>query len=274
MSVRLLPSGESALLIECDGLDEVLALHDALAAAPPDGVLELVPAARTLLVAVDPDRVPLETAAAWVRRTAAGGPASPAEAADVPVQTPSSDAVSGAGEDDRAKVGAGRSGPSAPARSRTSSGAAAASGTFSSSSSRSPSSAPASLSASTVVVPVAYDGADFDAVAALLDMSPEALVARHTAATWRVAFIGFAPGFAYLVSDDWPFDAPRLDVPRTRVPAGAVGLAGGFSGVYPRESPGGWQIIGRTALPLWDLASDPPARLAPGTRVRFERAEA
>ncbi|MGO7983573.1 carboxyltransferase domain-containing protein, partial [Rhizobium johnstonii] len=76
-------------------------------------------------------------------------------------------------------------------------------------------------------------------------VSSEALSARQAAATWTVAFTGFAPGFGYLVSSEWPYRVPRLDTPRTRVPAGSVGLAGEFTGAYPRETPGGWQLIGR-----------------------------
>lgn len=124
-----------------------------------------------------------------------------------------------------------------------------------------------------VTIPVRYDGEDLDEVAALLDVSAEELVARHLAADWRVAFSGFAPGFGYAVSGDPLFDVPRRPSPRTRVPAGSVALAGAFSGVYPRESPGGWQLIGRTALEMWDIDRDPPALLAPGRRVRFVRAE-
>lgn len=124
-----------------------------------------------------------------------------------------------------------------------------------------------------VTIPVRYDGEDLDEVAALLDVSAEELVARHLAADWRVAFSGFAPGFGYAVSGDPLFDVPRRSSPRTRVPAGSVALAGAFSGVYPRESPGGWQLIGRTALEMWDIDRDPPALLAPGRRVRFVRAE-
>jgi len=123
-----------------------------------------------------------------------------------------------------------------------------------------------------VSIPVRYDGEDLDEAAALLDVSAEELVARHLAADWRVAFSGFAPGFGYAVSGDPLFDVPRRSSPRTRVPAGSVALAGAFSGVYPRESPGGWQLIGRTALEMWDIDRDPPALLAPGRRVRFVRA--
>lgn len=205
MSRRLLPSGDAALLVECDSLEEVLALHDALAADPRPGVVELVPAARTILVAVDPARLPLESAATWVRRI-------PAEAGS---------RLAGAAADP-------------------------------------------------VAIPVAYDGDDLAATASLLAVSPEALVAAHTAAEWRVAFVGFAPGFGYLVSDDWPFEVPRLEAPRPRVPAGSVAIAGAFGGVYPRQSPGGWRLIGRTDATLWDPEADEPALLAPGRRVRFE----
>ncbi|MDF2508065.1 MAG: allophanate hydrolase, partial [Microbacterium sp.] len=122
-----------------------------------------------------------------------------------------------------------------------------------------------------VTVPVRYDGEDLDEAATLLGVSAEELVNRHLAADWRVAFSGFAPGFGYVVSSDPLFDVPRRSSPRTRVPAGSVALAGQFTGVYPRESPGGWQLIGRTDAVMWDIDRDPPALLSPGTAVRFER---
>ena len=84
-----------------------------------------------------------------------------------------------------------------------------------------------------------------------------------------VAFCGFAPGFGYLVGADDRLDVPRRSNPRTRVPAGAVALAGKFSGVYPRESPGGWQLLGHTSVRTWDVRREPPALLVPGVRVRF-----
>jgi KipI family sensor histidine kinase inhibitor len=208
MSRRLLPSGDAAVLVECDSLEEVLVLHDALAANPRPGVVELVPAARTILVVVDPSRLPLESAATWVRR--------------IPVET----------------------GSRLPGR-----------------------------TADEVTIPVVYDGDDLHQTAGLLGVSPETLTARHQEAEWRVAFIGFAPGFGYLVSDDWPFEVPRLDAPRTRVPAGAIAVAGAFAGAYPRPSPGGWRLIGRTDAPLWSTESDPPALLVPGRRVRFQAVE-
>jgi KipI family sensor histidine kinase inhibitor len=120
-----------------------------------------------------------------------------------------------------------------------------------------------------VEVPVRYDGPDLADVAELTGMSAREVVAAHTGARWRVAFGGFAPGFAYLVGDDERLHVPRRDSPRTEVPAGAVGLAGPYSGIYPRPSPGGWQLIGTTDLAMWDVGRDPPALLAPGTTVRF-----
>lgn len=221
MNRRLLPSGESAWLVECDDLDEVLALHAALAADPPDGIVDLVPAARTVLVDIDPVRLPLESAANWI---------------DNVLPHRSNDVQLGA---DRASARA--------------------------SADRAPGPAP-------LVVPVTYDGDDLVETATVLGTSPEALVARHSSIQWRVAFIGFAPGFGYLVSEDWPFDVPRLDSPRTRVPTGAIALAAGFAGAYPRESPGGWRLIGRTDLQLWNADADEPAALTPGRTVRFHAA--
>ncbi|GAB3632085.1 5-oxoprolinase/urea amidolyase family protein [Microbacterium shaanxiense] len=123
-----------------------------------------------------------------------------------------------------------------------------------------------------VAVPVHYDGEDLTEAASLLGVSSEELVNRHLAADWQVAFSGFAPGFGYVVSGDPLFDVPRRSSPRTRVPAGSVALAGAFTGVYPRESPGGWQLIGHTDAVMWDIDRDPPALLSPGALVRFERA--
>ncbi|MFD4469119.1 allophanate hydrolase subunit 1 [Rhodococcus sp. NPDC058505] len=121
----------------------------------------------------------------------------------------------------------------------------------------------------TVRVGVRYDGPDLDEVAALTGLGVDGVVAAHTAATWTVAFAGFAPGFGYLVGGPASLHVPRRGTPRTAVPAGAVGLAGEFSGVYPRSSPGGWQLIGTTDARLWDADRDPPALLRPGATVRF-----
>jgi KipI family sensor histidine kinase inhibitor len=120
-----------------------------------------------------------------------------------------------------------------------------------------------------VEIAVRYDGPDLDDVARLTGLAPAQVVAAHTGTPWRVAFGGFAPGFAYLVGGDPRLRVPRRDQPRPSVPIGAVGLAGEFSGVYPRSSPGGWQLIGTTDAPLWDVERDPPALLSPGTTVRF-----
>ncbi|UFN44345.1 5-oxoprolinase subunit PxpB [Nocardioides okcheonensis] len=123
-----------------------------------------------------------------------------------------------------------------------------------------------------VEVPVTYDGEDLADVARLTGLSEREVVAAHTGQEWRVAFGGFAPGFGYLIGQDERLHVPRRGESRTRVPAGAVGLAGEYSGIYPRSSPGGWQLIGRTDVPLWDLDRDPAALLAPGVRVRFVEA--
>jgi KipI family sensor histidine kinase inhibitor len=123
-----------------------------------------------------------------------------------------------------------------------------------------------------VLLDVHYDGADLAATAAELGLAPAELVRRHTAGEYVVAFCGFAPGFGYLRGLDAALHVARLAEPRTRVPAGSVGIAGEFTGVYPRESPGGWRLLGRTDAPLWDLRRTPPALLVPGTRVRFRAA--
>ena len=120
-----------------------------------------------------------------------------------------------------------------------------------------------------VEIVVRYDGPDLDDVARLTGLTRAEVVTAHTGTVWRVAFGGFAPGFAYLVGGDPRLHVPRRDRPRPTVPAGSVGLAGDFSGVYPRSSPGGWQLLGTTAAVLWDADREPPALLSPGTTVRF-----
>jgi KipI family sensor histidine kinase inhibitor len=121
----------------------------------------------------------------------------------------------------------------------------------------------------TVDVPTRYDGADLDEVAGLWDMTRAEVVQTHTSTEFVVAFCGFAPGFAYCTGLPQELSVPRLETPRAKVPAGSVGLAGPYTGVYPTASPGGWQLVGRTQLTLWDVDRDPPAPLVPGTRVRF-----
>lgn len=120
--------------------------------------------------------------------------------------------------------------------------------------------------ATTVAIPVAWDGEDFEAVAALWGENP---ARRMTSTSFTVAFCGFAPGFAYLSGLPTHCQVSRLDTPRTSVPAGSVAVAGPYAGVYPRSSPGGWRLLGRTAVTLFDLDREPPALLTPGTMVRF-----
>ncbi|WP_405142104.1 allophanate hydrolase subunit 1 [Sphaerisporangium sp. NBC_01403] len=195
--------GDRALLVEVGGVGEVLALYDALAADPPSGVTDILPAARTLLVRFErPARHDTVESAVLNARPAGGFR---------PV----------AGE---------------------------------------------------VTIPVVYDGTDLADVASLTGLSERAVVEAHTGTMWTVGFSGFAPGFGYLTGGDPRLHVPRRDESRVRVPAGSVALAAGFSAVYPRESPGGWQLIGRTDVPVWDVAADPPALLRPGMRVRFTEA--
>ncbi|MCT9001795.1 5-oxoprolinase subunit B/C family protein [Microbacterium memoriense] len=198
---RVLPFGEAAVLAEVDSLADVLALHARLAGSRLEGVVDLVPAARTVLVVVDPAVLPLTVVRAWIAGTS-GAP-------EVP------------------------------------------------------------LDPKILLLPIVYDGEDLAAVAEDLELSVDELIRRHSAAEWTVAFTGFAPGFGYLVSAEWPFRVSRRSSPRTRLPAGAVGLAGEFTGAYPRATPGGWQLIGTTSASLFDPDAAPPALLAPGSRVRF-----
>ena len=120
-------------------------------------------------------------------------------------------------------------------------------------------------------IDVRYDGEDVETLASSLGMSASELIEWHTSTTWVAAFGGFAPGFTYCVPEDASraLEIPRRDSPRTAVPAGAVALAGEFSAVYPRTSPGGWQLIGTTATPMWDSTATPPALVAPGDRVHY-----
>jgi KipI family sensor histidine kinase inhibitor len=213
--VRLAPVGSAAVLVELADLDAVLALGAALADEPLPGVVEVVPAARTVL---------LRWASARDLRRAAGLPGLPGLQAQL----------------ERRLAGAAARGPEG-----------------------------AGGGGDVVEVPVRYDGEDLAEVARLTGLRPAEVVRAHTGTDWTVAFTGFAPGFAYLAGGDPALRVPRRATPRTRVPAGAVGLAGELSGVYPRASPGGWQLLGTTDLPVWDVERDPPALLRPGARVRF-----
>lgn len=197
--------GDDALLVDLPDGDAVARLAAALRAAPPEGVLDVVPAARTVLVRGTP----------WARYRWARE-----------VQ----------------RVAAGSSPPV-------------------------PTGAPAPR---VVEIPVTYDGEDLAAVARLVGLSADEVVARHAGATYRVAFGGFMPGFAYLTGLDPALRVPRLDTPRTRVPAGAVAIAGEYAAVYPRATPGGWRLLGRTDAVMFDASHDErPALVVPGDEVRF-----
>ncbi|SFT75926.1 sensor histidine kinase inhibitor, KipI family [Actinopolyspora lacussalsi subsp. righensis] len=215
--MRILPCADAGLLVELDELEQVLALHAALSERSLPGVLDLIPAARTLLVSLDPEHADRRALADEIRRVPLTGALS---------------------------AGTGSAGTGAAGGERADRGS--------------------------LTVPVIYDGADLDAVAELTGLTPREVVLAHTGTEWRVAFGGFAPGFGYLVGGDPRLEVPRRVESRTGVPAGSVGLAGRFSGVYPRTSPGGWQLIGRTELEMWRTDRDPPALLRPGVRVRFE----
>lgn len=130
---------------------------------------------------------------------------------------------------------------------------------------------------STVEIPVCYGGdcgPDLEAVAVHAGLSADAVISRHTAAEYTVAMLGFAPGFPYLLGLDKTLHVPRRANPRTSVPAGSVAIGGAQTGIYPRELPGGWHLLGRTPLALFDQKRDPPALLAPGDRVRFRAIDA
>lgn len=126
-------------------------------------------------------------------------------------------------------------------------------------------------------IPVCYDSdcaPDLAEVAQQLQLDTEDVVQRHTAAVYRVAMLGFSPGFPYLLGLDPRLQLPRRATPRTRVPAGSVAIGGAQSGIYPRELPGGWHLIGRTPLNLFDLRRSPPNRITVGAQLRFRRIDA
>ncbi|HET7332193.1 5-oxoprolinase subunit PxpB [Dyella sp.] len=121
-----------------------------------------------------------------------------------------------------------------------------------------------------ITIPVWYGGEDLHEVAAHAHLSPEEVIARHTRVTYRVAMLGFAPGFPYLLGLDPALAMPRRNNPRTCVPAGSVAIGGLQTGIYPQALPGGWQLIGRTPLRMFDPTAAAPSLLSPGDRVRFE----
>lgn len=199
--MRWLRYGPHGALLECDSLEQVTALRARVAAAAIDDVVELVPAARTLLVSARAG----SNALAEVREVVESAESTPPPAGEI----------------------------------------------------------------REVVLEVRYDGPDLDEVAATAGVDVDEVVALHTAAVYTVAFTGFAPGFGYLTGLPESLHQARLGTPRTSVPAGSVGVAGEFTGVYPRSSPGGWRLIGNTDTVLFEPDSDRPALLAPGDTVRF-----
>jgi KipI family sensor histidine kinase inhibitor len=132
---------------------------------------------------------------------------------------------------------------------------------------------PVTVAPRELVIPVCYGGEhgpDLVEVAALCRLDAAAVIARHTAVDYRVAMLGFAPGFPYLLGLDPQLAVPRRTDPRQRVPAGSVAIGGSQTGIYPEALPGGWQLIGRTPLRLFDITADSPSLFAPGDRVRFQ----
>ncbi|OBH07751.1 allophanate hydrolase subunit 1 [Mycobacterium sp. E1747] len=199
----VLDFGDSALMLQCGSTAEVLAWAAQLRAAALPGVVDVVPAARTVLVKLDGPRLQ-----GVIRQRLHKMRVTAQEAAE---------------PDRRADV----------------------------------------------VIDVVYDGPDLAEVASHTGLTVAQVIEAHTGGLWRVGFSGFAPGFAYLIDGDARLRVPRRSEPRTSVPAGAVGLAGEFSAVYPRRSPGGWQLIGRTDAVLWDLERPQPALLTQGMWVQF-----
>jgi KipI family sensor histidine kinase inhibitor len=193
--------GSDAVLVEVDSLDEVSAVRAAVRAADLPNLVELVPAARTVLISVRPG-----TGLAPVRRVL--------DEVDL--------------------------------------------------------SRPAEVRSREVRIPVHYDGPDLELVARTAGLSEAEVVDLHSGTEYEVAFCGFAPGFGYLVGLPEVLRQPRLDSPRTKVPAGSVAIAGEFTAAYPRATPGGWRLLGHTDATLFDASRAEPALLAPGDRVRFE----
>jgi len=130
--------------------------------------------------------------------------------------------------------------------------------------------APVQRDGGLVVIDTVYDGEDLAEVGELTGLGTEGVIAAHTGQIWTVAFAGFAPGFGYMVGENQALEVPRRSSPRTAVPAGSVALAGNYSAVYPRRSPGGWQLIGRTGAKMWDLDREQPALAVPGHRVHCQ----
>ena len=204
--IRILPVRADCVLLELADLSAALAVFDVLESNSVNGIREIIPAARTLLISFNPSII-------------------------------SNDAIT---EIVSACAGSERKTATGPL----------------------------------VEIPVWYDGEDLQEVAGILGLSRDDVVRLHVGSEYVVAFTGFAPGFGYLAGGDARLTVPRRKSPRTHVPVGAVGLAGEFSGIYPKASPGGWQLIGTTPLSMFDIDRTPPSLLQPGSRVRFHEISA
>ncbi len=202
----VLDYGDQTLMLQCGSTADVLAWVAALRAAALPGVVDIVPAARTVLVKLDGPRCQGVTRQRLRKMRVTADAAFPADrSADV-------------------------------------------------------------------VIDVVYDGPDLAEVANHTGLTTAQVINAHTSTLWRVGFSGFAPGFAYLADGEPRLRVPRRSEPRTSVPAGSVALAGEFSAIYPRQSPGGWQLIGHTDVVLWDIERPNPALLTQGMWVQFRAA--
>ena len=215
MTMHIRTAGSRALLVCLDAPEHVTGLYHDLLADPPEGFIEAIPAAETVMVVFDPSRAAASVLGPRLRAAAERASArTNARAIDDP-STRQDPAV--------------------------------------------------------VTIPVVYDGPDLDETARRTGLGVEEVVRRHVAGEYVVAFCGFAPGFAYLSGLDPALVLPRRSLPRTRVPAGSVAVSDRYTSVYPHESPGGWHLLGRSSMVMWDLERESPALLTPGTHVRFEQ---
>ena len=215
MTMHIRTAGSRALLVCLDAPEHVTGLYHDLLADPPEGFIEAIPAAETVMVVFDPSRAAASVLGPRLRAAAERASArTNARAIDDPST---------------------RQDPAA------------------------------------VTIPVVYDGPDLDETARRTGLGVEEVVRRHVAGEYVVAFCGFAPGFAYLSGLDPALILPRRSLPRTRVPAGSVAVSDRYTSVYPHESPGGWHLLGRSSMVMWDLERESPALLTPGTHVRFEQ---
>ncbi|CAG9296671.1 5-oxoprolinase subunit B/C family protein [Celerinatantimonas diazotrophica] len=203
--MRFLPVNLTALLVELTTLEQAIALHRNLINEPIEGIMQMLPAARTVLIEYDPLYLSKQQLAQQISQRSF----------------------------EQSSLSLGK----------------------------------------LVKIDVEYNGCDLGEVAEYLNLSVNALIDWHTEAPFQVAFTGFAPGFAYLKALGTSLVVPRRNSPRAKIPAGSVALAGEFSGIYPKDSPGGWQLIGQTSQAMWDLKRERPALLEPGDRVQFVNAQ-